>query len=452
MKRLSALIVLGVSKLAFSSVISVIDSGLDVKHPRLMEQVWSNPREISFNNMDDDQNGFIDDINGWNFAENSNRLIDMKFFKTYTPDVKRFFDVQLKGLSGTLNADDKEWLKAKYDDKEFIANLMKFGNFAHGTHVAGISASRSQTNKIMGVKLIPTESPLASTFHYISRLQGESKGKETKEVLLRQGLTFLASQQAQLFVNVGSYGAKLGAKTANCSFGMNSIAARNIVTPLLKLLFGGEVEEATVVEYANFMVNEVVRQGQSMALSNPKTLFVFAAGNDGTDNEIYPIAPANIREQNTITVAATYSDGRIAKFSNYSRELVDVAAPGVGILSTTPGGETITMSGTSQAAPFVAGVAAGVQGLNPTLTPSAVKAIVMGTVDKIDLLYDKVVSGGMVNAERAFAAAKLSKKHSLDQALVLANRDVIDSPHEGAFYDANFEPFVVPLLNTLGSN
>ncbi|MEI8028105.1 MAG: S8 family serine peptidase [Pseudomonadota bacterium] len=452
MKRLSTLVLLGISKVAFSSVISVIDSGLDVKHPKLMEQVWSNPREISFNDIDDDQNGFIDDLNGWNFAENSNRLIDMRFLKTYTPEVKRFFDIQLKGLSGTLDADDKEWLKTKFDDKDFMANLMKFGNFAHGTHVAGISAARSLSNKIMGIKLIPTESPMATTLNYINRIQGESKGKKTKEAILRQGLTFLASQQAQLFVNVGSYGAKLGAQTANCSFGMNSLAARNIVAPLLKLLFGGDVEEATVVEYANFMVNEVVRQGQSMALSNPKTLFVFAAGNDGTDNEIYPIAPANIREQNTMTVAATYNDGRIAKFSNFSRELVDVAAPGVGIVSTIPGGETITMSGTSQAAPFVAGVAAGVQALNPALTPSAVKAILMGTVDKIDLLYDKVVSGGVVNAERAFAAASFSKDHALDQAMELAHQKVKASVRGGAFYDADFDPYVVPLLNSLGSN
>ena len=355
-------------------------------------------------------------------------------------------------MSGTLSSDDQEWLKTKYEDKDFMANLMVFGNFAHGSHVAGISAARSLSNKIMGVKLIPTESPLATTLNYINRIQGDGKGKKTKEAILKQGLSFLAGQQAQLFVNIGSYGAKLGAKTANCSFGMNSLAARNIVAPLLKLLFGGDVEESTVVEYANFMVNEVVRQGQSMALSNPKTLYVFAAGNDGTDNEIYPIAPANIREQNTMTVAATYNDGRIANFSNFSRELVDVAAPGVGILSTIPGGETIAMSGTSQAAPFVAGVAAGVQALNAALTPSAVKAILMGTVDKIDLLYDKVVSGGVVNAERAYAAANFSKNHTLEQAMELANQKVKASVHGDAFYDVNFEPYVLPLLSSLGSN
>jgi len=451
MKSLSVLL-FGMSSMAFASAVSIIDSGLDVKHPTLVGQIWSNPREISFNEIDDDFNGFVDDVNGWNFAENNNRLIDMKFLKTYTKDVKQFFEIQLRGLNGELTAEDKEWLSLKFEDKEFMANLAKFGNFAHGTHVAGISAARSSTNRIMGVKLLPTESPLAMTRGFISKMQNDGKGAKTKEFLITQGLKFIASQQAQLFVNVGSYAGQVGATAANCSFGMNSAAARNIVEPILKLFFGGQVEEATIVQYSNFMVNEVVKQGRAMAISNPKTLFVFAAGNDGKDNSVYPIAPGNIREDNTISVAATYQDGRLAKFSNYSRELVDVAAPGVGIVSTIPGGDTLAMSGTSQAAPYVAGAAGAIRAINTGLKPGEVKAILMGTVDKLDALSDKVVSGGVVNPTRAAVAARYSKVHGMEKAIQLATEEVSSFLREDATYDESFEPYVVPLLSTLGSN
>lgn len=66
-------------------VVAVIDTGADLQHPALQEQLWTNAGESgldahgnskSDNNIDDDNNGFIDDVHGWNFADNSNRLVD----------------------------------------------------------------------------------------------------------------------------------------------------------------------------------------------------------------------------------------------------------------------------------------------------------------------------------------------------------------------------------------
>lgn len=57
-------------------VVAVIDSGIDIQHPDLKNNIWNNPGEIPSNNIDDDSNGFIDDINGWNFVENNNNVQD----------------------------------------------------------------------------------------------------------------------------------------------------------------------------------------------------------------------------------------------------------------------------------------------------------------------------------------------------------------------------------------
>ena len=54
-----------------SAILAIIDSGVDIDHPDLVKNIWTNPREIAGNNFDDDRNGKIDDVNGWNFADNT---------------------------------------------------------------------------------------------------------------------------------------------------------------------------------------------------------------------------------------------------------------------------------------------------------------------------------------------------------------------------------------------
>ncbi|MFA5059687.1 MAG: S8 family serine peptidase [Candidatus Omnitrophota bacterium] len=59
-------------------LIAVIDSGLDLEHPDGPQYIWTNPKEIPDNNIDDDQNGYVDDVHGWNFLDNNNDLRDFK--------------------------------------------------------------------------------------------------------------------------------------------------------------------------------------------------------------------------------------------------------------------------------------------------------------------------------------------------------------------------------------
>jgi subtilisin family serine protease len=161
---------------------------------------------------------------------------------------------------------------------------------------------------------------------------------------------------------------------------------------------------------------------------------------------VFPTSPANLRMTNTITVAATLGYQKIASFSNYGEKMVDVAAPGVGIESAIPGQQYLTVSGTSQASPFVANVAGLLIDANPNLSNSDLKKILMQTADLKDFLKGKVVSSGIVNTDRAIMAAKLALTQQLDQALEAARVQINDVQSQQFMGVKNEEnTFVLPL-------
>ncbi len=130
-------------------------------------------------------------------------------------------------------------------------------------------------------------------------------------------------------------------------------------------------------------------------------LIVAAAGNDGSDNDVTPSFPSSSTSANILSVAATNSLDQLASFSNYGEVSVDVAAPGVAILSTVPSGLYKNLSGTSMATPHVAGLAALIKSANGSLTYSQIKDIIMASVDERATLRGTTVSGGRVNAVNA---------------------------------------------------
>lgn len=413
--------------------IAIVDSGNDFQHVDLRDKAWVNLVEIPDNDRDEDKNGYPDDVHGWNFAEQNNKLIDYSYAWSDTADVRKFFDIQLKSFLGTLSKEERDWANAKIKEEKFIKDITIFGNYMHGTHVTGIAAKFSTEAKMIGIKLLPTEVKLPGqkskylkikTGNLETIIDSTEKGG-AKDFLIMQALAALAKQQAVVFGDIGSYMKENKAHVMNGSFGTGYHGIQGVITSIYSTIFRKAPTEDELKKYTDAYFIAAVKETETFTKAAPETLFIFAAGNDGSNNDLFPSTPTNVVATNKISVAATLGEEALANFSNYGVKNVEVAAPGVGILSTSPQNKYIAISGTSQAAPYVAGVAGAIKDANFRLDVRGIKKIILETVDVKDWLKGKVSTSGLVNAKRAIRAAELSRAMNLDKAIAESKKDIL---------------------------
>lgn len=408
---------------ASASQVAVVDSGTDFEHVWLQNRMWVNQKEIAGNLVDDDRNGKVDDVVGWDFAGNYSQVFYPEHLRGL--DEARLF--KIFEVIGRIQSEKETDADKKYIDENLrklpqaekdalMAQLNFYGQYAHSTHVSGIVALMAPNAKIMSARVFP-DAPLENS-HFVSAKMGP----------VDYIYKLIAAISSQMFHQVGQYLKERGAQVANYSLGVP-------LSTLAKLSLSAQGNKNPTPDQISSetkrMAAQYIPQGERWMASSPKTLFVIAAGNDGQDNNVFPTFPANVRASNAITVAATIDNVKLASFSNYGETTVDIAAPGTAILSSVPSldqKQILPMSGTSMAAPYITGVAAHVLDVNPALTAEQVKAVLMGTVDHKEWLVKKVISEGIVNPSRAYKAAELMKTESLDQALVDARSSVQDLP------------------------
>ena len=178
---------------------------------------------------------------------------------------------------------------------------------------------------------------------------------------------------------------------------------------------------ADVANISFAMTNSSSVSSAAQNMRNKGGLVVIAAGNDGTD-------PGYADNPNIITVSATTSSDSKASWSNYG-SLIDVAAPGASILTTTRGGGYGNWNGTSFASPVTAGVVALIMGANPTLTPDEVETVLENSADKIAGDWHPNYGNGRVNAAVAVQMAMSMDSIPIDSEAPVVN---IFSPTGGA--------------------
>jgi len=201
------------------------------------------------------------------------------------------------------------------------------------------------------------------------------------------------------------------------------IAGVNWNVKILPLKFMGAdgtgdiLSAVAAISYARQMGASIITcswggKGHSQALADAirqtNALFVVAAGNEGTNNDVTAFYPANFGYNNVIAVTSIDTSDQLGSSANYGQRTVNVAAPGVGILSTHPVNKNsyVQKSGTSMATPFVSGIAGLMLSTNSRLSPAQLKSLIIQNVDSVPALSSRVSSGGRVNAEKAVNAAR----------------------------------------------
>jgi subtilisin family serine protease len=305
-----------------SVVVAILDTGMKYTHEDLAANVWTNPGETgtdaqghdkATNGWDDDFDGLVDDVHGYDFANND-------------PDPS--------------------------DDN------------GHGTHCAGtIGAVGNNSTGVVGVNW--NVSMIAVKTH-------DSSGNSTsaKVVAAFNYVTLLRTRGVNVRVTSNSWG---GAPEA----------------PAYDQALADALSSAAAADILN----------------------VFAAGNGNADTDAQPFYPASYKVPNLISVAASDQNDNRASFSNYGATSVDLAAPGVQILSTVPNSPNYaSFSGTSMATPHVAGAAALLASFNPQLSAASLKASLLNSVDVLANWTSEPstgkrlsLTGGRLNVARAIS-------------------------------------------------
>ena len=430
----------------------VIDSGSDFTHSYLKNHTSPNLAELNGKaGVDDDHNGYVDDVFGWNFVENSKTIIHLEYAPPNYDKVMHFMELmgklQAYGKEG-LTSDEFNFLRTNYNDPKFRKWINFVGGWAHGTHVAGIIAGNNPVVKLNAVTHIQTGNPPAKEIKEaldsvnFSILQSRKAGtravadssatKPTKKVSLAElakSFAKLGVQNAQKVTKEAAYLATFKPRLINCSWGVPN---KNLMSMMKKYMVqqwgwtnptDQEVQKVVNV----FVKNAFTPRDLAFFKNVPNALIFIAAGNSSENNDNIIGSPNSVPISNKIVIAATMENKKLADFSCYGKKTVDVAVPGVNIYSSYPVEQMGYMSGTSMACPMAVRFGSMVLSKNPSLTPQELKKILMKTVDKKAWLADKVVSGGVINVDRAmYAAEQMKNGKSIDTAIKLARAKVAD--------------------------
>jgi subtilisin family serine protease len=332
-------------------VIAVIwDSGVDVT--LFPGRLYVNPKE-TLNGKDDDGNGYIDDVNGIAFDLENDRTTSLLAPLTELRTDKELISSHTKGLMDLqANVDSPEagnlrkFMASLSPEKvsPFLEDLNLFGEYSHGTHVAGITAEGNPFVRLLPVRI---------TFDF-------------REIPLITPSLEQAEKDAKATLDAVAYMRGAGARVCNMSWGGSK---KDVEEALEKKGAGGTTQERAELARKLFKIqSDSLEQAMKSA---PEILFIVSAGNSDNDNTFSELIPSGLSLPNMITVGAVDQSGKPTSFTTFGKN-VALYANGFEVESYIPGGKRLKFSGTSMAAPNVTNLAAKLIALKPSLTTSEV--------------------------------------------------------------------------------
>jgi len=442
-------------KKATTVIVAVLDSGIDINHEDLKDNTWTNSDEIAGNGKDDDKNGYIDDIHGWNFLGGEGKATpeQLEVTRIYKKLNSKYGDKTEDQISDNNKKEYAYFQKVKKDFEKRVAeasgnyeNYLKTKRYLNDANDEAIKKLNKKDYTIEDLNTLDE----ADKSPFLMRIY--SNGGTAAEVndQLDEGIDYYGSQVNVMYnldfdgrkatgddaydikdipygnsFTIGSVDDEMHGThvtgiivaTRNNNIGMNGVAKNVKLLSVRTVPDGDEYDKdvALAIRYAVDNGAKVLNMSFGKSYSpnaewvyeaikyaaSKDVLLVHAAGNDHKNidkSDNFPTdAPDKVNEiaDNVITVGAMtrhYNEDLVASFSNYGKLNVDIFAPGLEIYSTVPKNKYKNLQGTSMAGPEVAGVAALVRSYYPQLSASQVKHILMNSGIKID--FEVKLPGG----------------------------------------------------------
>ncbi|MBJ2123370.1 MULTISPECIES: S8 family peptidase [unclassified Flavobacterium] len=454
-------------------IVGIVDSGVDIEHEDLQGMIWTNKKEIPGNGIDDDKNGFIDDVHGWNFLgdavhENLELTRIVKKADDGSPEYKAALAEYTKKYEEALQ--DKQQADFLLDVHNTIKKELNKSDYK----LEDLSAITSTDPKVARSKAImtqiftnagPTFDPESELTEYSEQVEDQLKYNLNKDYDGRKivgdnpediknnhygnNVVFGPDKEKALH---GTHVAGIIAQIRGNNLGGDGVANNVEILTVRAVPDGDEYDKdiALAIRYAVDNGAKVINGSFGKSFSPHKewvydaikyaekkdVLIVHAAGNDGYNideikNINYPNdSKDNVKEfaSNLITIGAinkSYGENVVASFSNFGKINVDVFAPGEEIYATVPNNKYKYLQGTSMASPNAAGVAALIRSYYPKLKAAQVKKILM---DSGVALPSMVVLGKSENpnektpAVSSVESSKTAKMVNAYNALLMAEK------------------------------
>jgi cell wall-associated protease len=426
-------------------VVAVIDSGIDIGHEDLKDKIWTNEDEVAGNGLDDDKNGYVDDVHGWNFiggkdgrnveydTQELTRLYVLLKQKFEGPKAEKLQkkEKEAYALYRKVKADyEKEWQEAQAEYAQFqqlykafqgasaiIRNHLGREDFSE-KDLAGITSTDPKVVQARSMLSYMAQNDLTKEAfteyedHYMAKLKYHLNPEYNPRNIVGDNYQDVKEKGygnndvTGSFAEHGTHVAGIIAANRSNNLGIKGIAD-NVKIMVIRAVPNGDERDKDVANAIYYAVDNGARvinmsfgkdyspykEAVDAAVKYAEAkgvLLVHGAGNDGKnidEADNFPTAKISAKKEvnNWLEVgASSWGDPAhfVGDFSNYGKKSVDVFAPGVDVYSTVPKQGYKSNSGTSMAAPVTSGIGALLLSYFPQLTAEQVRDIILKSTVK----------------------------------------------------------------------